>query len=236
MSDFTPFKIEILPFAETEMVSKNDYVSVIADRVRGILAPHLPVHNFHQQIYPPVYKEDRSEYSHDLFQKAAEPQTREKALRHEEINGLSFLDLTREDFERYGFKGGPATLLAKEATYKLDDDDEELVVYKGNKAQSSVKQVNKKNRKRKSGEAFREDLDISTESLQQPRNESALKEGSEEEKDLRKNVKRVMEVIVGLLKDRLESVHEEPDRKKARIGSRNIVRKNNCIDVMYHGQ
>ena len=36
-------------------VSKNDLVSVIADRVRGILAPHLPVrpHNFHlQQIYP----------------------------------------------------------------------------------------------------------------------------------------------------------------------------------------
>ena len=36
--------------------------------------------------------------------------------------------------------------------------------------------------------------------------ESALKEGSEEEKDLRKNVKRVMEVIVGLLKNRLECV------------------------------
>ena len=35
-------------------------------------------------------------------------------LREEEINSLSFLDLTREDFERYGFKGGPATLLAKE--------------------------------------------------------------------------------------------------------------------------
>jgi len=36
-------------------------------------------------------------------------------LRKEEINGLSFLDLTEEKFERYGFKGGPATLLAKEA-------------------------------------------------------------------------------------------------------------------------
>ena len=47
--------------------------------------------------------------------------------------------------------------------------------------------------------------------------ESALKEGSEEEKDLCKNVKRVMEVVVGLLKDRLECVDEEPDRKKARI-------------------
>jgi len=75
---------------------------------------------------------------------------------------------------------------------------------------------------------------ISTESLQQPRNgitsdgisstskdplnirfsDSALKEGSEEEKDLCKNVKRVMKVIVGLL---MESVDEEPDRKKARI-------------------
>ncbi|UZO07969.1 uncharacterized protein OCT59_028237 [Rhizophagus irregularis] len=41
-------------------VSKNDLVSVIADRVRAILAPHLPVrpHNFHlQQIYP-TNKED----------------------------------------------------------------------------------------------------------------------------------------------------------------------------------
>ncbi|RIA84911.1 hypothetical protein C1645_831565 [Glomus cerebriforme] len=54
-------------------------------------------------------------------------------------------------------------------------------------------------------------------SLQQPQNESALKEGSEEEKDLCKNVRRVMEVIIGLLKDRLESVDEEPDRKRARI-------------------
>ncbi|GES94714.1 hypothetical protein GLOIN_2v1639675 [Rhizophagus clarus] len=36
-------------------VSKNDLVSVITDRVRAILAPHLPVrpHNFHlQQIHP----------------------------------------------------------------------------------------------------------------------------------------------------------------------------------------
>ena len=47
--------------------------------------------------------------------------------------------------------------------------------------------------------------------------ESALEEGSEDEKDLRKNVKRVMEVVVGLLKDRLECVDEEPDRKRARL-------------------
>jgi len=44
-----------------------------------------------------------------------------------------------------------------------------------------------------------------------------MKEGSEEEKDLCKNVKWVMKVIVGLLKDRLECVGEEPDRKKSRI-------------------
>jgi hypothetical protein len=47
--------------------------------------------------------------------------------------------------------------------------------------------------------------------------ESVLKKGSEEEKDLHKNVKWVVEVIVGLLKDRLECMDEEPDRKKARI-------------------
>jgi hypothetical protein len=105
----------------------------------------------------------------------------------------------------------------------------------------SALQVNKKNRKRKSGEAFGEDFDyiygiVTTASewyfilfasdgisstSKDPLNirfsESALKEGSEEEKDLCKNVKRVMEVIVGLLKDRLECMDEEPDRKKARI-------------------
>ena len=105
----------------------------------------------------------------------------------------------------------------------------------------SALQVNKKNRKHKSGEVFGEDFDfiygivtiasdwyfilfasdgISSTS-KDPINirftESALKEGSEEEKDLCKNVKRVIEVVVGLLKDRLECVGEEPDRKKARI-------------------
>jgi hypothetical protein len=44
-----------------------------------------------------------------------------------------------------------------------------------------------------------------------------LKEGSEEEKDLHKNMKQVMEVIIGLLKDRLESMDEKPDRKRVRI-------------------
>ncbi|PKY61961.1 hypothetical protein RhiirA4_487663 [Rhizophagus irregularis] len=105
----------------------------------------------------------------------------------------------------------------------------------------SALQVNKKNRKRKSGEAFREDFDyiygiVTTASewyfilfasdgisstSKDPLNirftESALKDRLEEEKDLCKNVKRVMEVVVGLLKDRLECVGEEPDRKKAKI-------------------
>ncbi|PKY35167.1 hypothetical protein RhiirB3_455611 [Rhizophagus irregularis] len=79
----------------------------------------------------------------------------------------------------------------------------------------SALQVNKNKRKRKSGEAFGMTTTISIGSLQQPRNgissflprteyyaQSALEEGSEEEKELHKNVKRVMEVIVGLLKDR----------------------------------
>jgi len=43
-----------------------------------------------------------------------------------------------------------------------------------------------------------------------------LKEGSEEEKELHKNVKRVMEVIVGLLKDRVD-VEKEPAMKKQRV-------------------
>ena len=102
----------------------------------------------------------------------------------------------------------------------------------------SVLQVNKKNRKHKSGEAFEKDFGyiygiITTASdwyfilcasdgipstSKDPINirfsDSALKEGSEEEKDLHKNVKGVMEVVVGLLKDRLECVDEEPNRKR----------------------
>src|SRR4051812_16557185 len=36
-------------------------------------------------------------------------------LRNEEINGHDFLDMTREDFQSYGLKGGPAMRLAKES-------------------------------------------------------------------------------------------------------------------------
>ena len=89
----------------------------------------------------------------------------------------------------------------------------------------SALQVNKKNRKRKSGKAFRKDFSyiygiVTTASdwyfiffasdeipstSKDPINiqfsDSTLKEGSEEEKDLRKNMKGVMKVVVGLLKD-----------------------------------
>ena len=104
----------------------------------------------------------------------------------------------------------------------------------------SALQVNKNKRKRKSGEAFGEDYDYiygivttATEwyfilfasdgiscTSKNPLNirftESALEEGSEEEKELCKNVKRVMEVIVGLLKDRVD-VEKEPAMKKQRV-------------------
>jgi hypothetical protein len=46
--------------------------------------------------------------------------------------------------------------------------------------------------------------------------ESALEEGSKDEKELCKNVKRVMEVIVGLLRERVD-VEKEPKNKKARV-------------------
>jgi hypothetical protein len=46
--------------------------------------------------------------------------------------------------------------------------------------------------------------------------EFALKENSEEEKELHKNVKRLIEVIVGLLKDRVD-VEKEPAMKKQRV-------------------
>ncbi|PKY52589.1 hypothetical protein RhiirA4_470315 [Rhizophagus irregularis] len=46
--------------------------------------------------------------------------------------------------------------------------------------------------------------------------ESALKENSEEERELRKNVKQVMEVIVGLLKYRVD-IEKEPATKRQRV-------------------
>ena len=45
---------------------------------------------------------------------------------------------------------------------------------------------------------------------------SALEKGSEDKKKLCKNVKRVMEVIVGLLKERVD-VKKELKNKKARV-------------------
>jgi hypothetical protein len=47
--------------------------------------------------------------------------------------------------------------------------------------------------------------------------ETALKEGTEDEKELCKNVKHVMEVIVGLLIERVVDVEKEPLEKKRRI-------------------
>ncbi|PKY47163.1 hypothetical protein RhiirA4_462271, partial [Rhizophagus irregularis] len=66
----------------------------------------------------------------------------------------------------------------------------------------SALQVNKK---RKAETAFREDLWNHYNSY----GLSALKEGSEEEKELFRNVKQVIEVVVGLLKDRVD-VEKEP--------------------------
>ena len=43
-----------------------------------------------------------------------------------------------------------------------------------------------------------------------------MEEGSEDEKELCKNVKRVMEVIVGLLRERLD-VEKKPAIKKQRV-------------------
>ncbi|PKK58988.1 hypothetical protein RhiirC2_795471 [Rhizophagus irregularis] len=258
-------------------------------------------------------------------------------LRNEEITGLSFLDMTEEKLRSYGFKGGPATLLAKEAktlkeklkrafssyrslkevlakygidgngigtirrfppaTYKLEDDDEELVqcikeikhrlgnmgtmLADSNEAMRCeyisailhaslyiVKRITKKEltlapQLEVVGEGSTGRVDYATKALEElicitegklhqvvmgfaqnliqcesalqfilfasdgisctsknPLNirfsEFALKEGLEEEKELHKNVKRVMEVIVGLLKDGVD-VEKEPAMKKQRV-------------------
>ncbi|CAG8528759.1 hypothetical protein C2G38_2182713 [Gigaspora rosea] len=48
----------------------------------------------------------------------------------------------------------------------------------------------------------------------------------ENEAELHKNVKRVMEVIVGLLKDRVDV---EKELKKKKLGSKNTLKKNNHV-------
>src|SRR5437763_6949050 len=66
--------------------------------------------------------------------------------------------------------------------------------------------------------------------------ESALEEGSEEEKELRKNVKQVLEVIVGLLKDRVD-VEKEPSNGLSSGISKNkskALRMYISIDVTDH--
>ncbi|RGB22764.1 hypothetical protein C1646_775579 [Rhizophagus diaphanus] len=85
----------------------------------------------------------------------------------------------------------------------------------------SALQVNKKNRKRKSDGISSMSKDL----LNIQFTKSALKKGSEKEKDLCKNVKWVIEVIVRLLKDRLECVGEESDRKKARIEEYHLLKQ-----------
>ncbi|CAG8695429.1 20411_t:CDS:2, partial [Gigaspora rosea] len=91
----------------------------------------------------------------------------------------------------------------------------------------SALQVNKK--KRKADDAFGEYFDyiygiVTTDGIsctsRDPFNikfsESALKKDSEADIELQKNVKRVMEVIVGLLKDRTD-VEKEPAMKRQRV-------------------
>ncbi|RIA84582.1 hypothetical protein C1645_832078 [Glomus cerebriforme] len=53
---------------------------------------------------------------------------------------------------------------------------------------------------------------------------TTLEEGLEDKKELCKNVKQVMEVIVGLLKERVD-VEKEPKNKKAR--AQEYLKKNN---------
>ncbi|GBB92057.1 hypothetical protein RclHR1_01960007 [Rhizophagus clarus] len=42
-------------------------------------------------------------------------------LRNENITGQDFLDMTKEDFQNYGFKEGPVMRLAKEAKALKDN-------------------------------------------------------------------------------------------------------------------
>ncbi|RGB40686.1 hypothetical protein C1646_753026 [Rhizophagus diaphanus] len=109
-------------------------------------------------------------------------------IRNEKIAGRDFLKMTKQDFKDINMKAEPALRLVD---FAKDCKDKKL------KAFLSYRSLNKS------------PLNIRF-------TESALEEGSEEEKELCKNVKQVMEVIVELLKDRVD-VEKEPAMKKQRV-------------------
>ncbi|CAI2178089.1 13349_t:CDS:2, partial [Funneliformis geosporum] len=103
-------------------VSKNDLVSVIADRVRGILAPHLPVrpHNFHlQQIYPTSIQRrlDQQKFSFTDF--------KFKGILGEGRSGKTLLCEFRGDMIAL-----KSVDLSKAPSYVLEEMQKEVEIYK----------------------------------------------------------------------------------------------------------
>ncbi|CAG8463875.1 2909_t:CDS:2 [Acaulospora morrowiae] len=115
-------------------------------------------------------------------------------IRKEKIVGLDFLDLTEEKFRSYGLAGGPAMRLAKEANALKTAPKRPFSSYR------SLKEV-----------LAKYDLNNGVTSI--PQFKPAVLDN---DTDLRKGVKRVMEVIVGLLKDRV-MIDSAPDIKRRRV-------------------
>ncbi|RGB25207.1 hypothetical protein C1646_772072 [Rhizophagus diaphanus] len=155
-----------------------------------------------------------------------------KILEKEKLNGRNFFDITKKKYIQDGLVRGSAMRLIKFAKkckkkkkrafltyrslkevlakYSIDSNNigtirqflPNLVQYESFYKLIKIGNVNQVKRSGKTSI-------ISTGSLQQTQNESALKERSKEEKDLRKNVKRVMKVIIGLLKYRRHVLRAE---------------------------
>src|SRR6266496_2650193 len=61
-----------------------------------------------------------------------------KILEEEEINGSNFLDMTKQDFQKYGMKGGPAMTLVKFAKECKDKKLRSFSLYKTKKELGEV--------------------------------------------------------------------------------------------------
>ncbi|POG83187.1 hypothetical protein GLOIN_2v1761216 [Rhizophagus irregularis DAOM 181602=DAOM 197198] len=176
-------------------------------------------------------------------------------IRKRKINGRAFLKTSKEEFERYGLEGGPATNLAD---FAKECKDKKLKAFSSYLSLSEVLaecgldsdgidsiplfspptyeiQDSNKVFKRCMEEIFGSPGKISKASdtaYSIEFTKKALDPNSEEYLSLRKGVNKVLSIIVELLKDRA-CVDDEPERKKIRIESyRSSEGKNNCVAVI----
>ncbi|RIA86589.1 hypothetical protein C1645_740741 [Glomus cerebriforme] len=146
----------------------------------------------------------------------------EKIIRKQKIIGRGFLDMTKEDFReceditKKKFNMRPKyEIIGDESSGQVDyaiKESDELICITENKVQQKLTEGFTQNIKQLENEILQASkVPFSIEFI-----EEALVENSEEYQTLRKDVKKVLGIIIGLLEDRA-CVENKSDRKRARI-------------------